>query len=140
MLNACSIQRTLDCTRRFGIFLLPSNGLQEGKPRKGSEEKRKRGKRRNSKLVRLLDFVLSNFKTKQLRPQVPSHLFFKYNAALGPPYHILLDTNFLNFAIQNKLDVMQSAMDCLLAKCKSFFSSSSVRSPFFFSCRQYLHQ
>jgi U3 small nucleolar RNA-associated protein 24 len=48
---------------------------------------------------------------------VPSTMFFKYNTALGPPYHILLDTNFINFAIKNKLEIVQAAMDCLLAKC-----------------------
>ena len=36
---------------------------------------------------------------------------------LGPPYHVLVDTNFLNFSIRNKLDVIRSMMDCLLAKC-----------------------
>ena len=46
----------------------------------------------------------------------PAHLFFLANPALGPPYHILLDTNFLNFSIQNKLDVFKSSMDCLLGK------------------------
>ncbi|KAH8028810.1 hypothetical protein HPB51_019896 [Rhipicephalus microplus] len=30
---------------------------------------------------------------------------------------ILIDTNFINFAIKNKLDVIQSMMDCLYAKC-----------------------
>jgi U3 small nucleolar RNA-associated protein 24 len=28
-----------------------------------------------------------------------------------------VDTNFINFSIQNKLDVFKSMMDCLLAKC-----------------------
>ncbi|XP_040868850.1 rRNA-processing protein FCF1 homolog [Glycine max] len=28
--------------------------------------------------------------------------FFQYNTALGPPYRILVDTNFINFSIQNK--------------------------------------
>jgi len=54
--------------------------------------------------------------------QVASSLFFKYNTALGPPYHILLDTNFINFSIQNKLDIMQSMMDCLYAKCTPYIS------------------
>lgn len=49
--------------------------------------------------------------------KVASHLFFKYNTQLGPPYKILIDTNFINFAIQNKLDLFTSMMDCLLAKC-----------------------
>ena len=53
---------------------------------------------------------------------MPSHMFFKFNSALGPPYHVLLDTNFINFAIQNKLDIMQSAMTCLLAKCHIYIT------------------
>jgi U3 small nucleolar RNA-associated protein 24 len=44
-------------------------------------------------------------------------MFFEYNSALGPPYRILVDTNFINFTIQNKLDMFQAFMDCLLAKC-----------------------
>jgi U3 small nucleolar RNA-associated protein 24 len=47
----------------------------------------------------------------------PSTMFFAYNTALGPPYRILLDTNFINFAIKNKLEIVRAAMDCLLAKC-----------------------
>ena len=31
-------------------------------------------------------------------------------------YHVLIDTNFINFSIQNKLDIMRSLMDCLYAK------------------------
>ncbi|KAI3657125.1 hypothetical protein MP638_003948 [Amoeboaphelidium occidentale] len=50
-------------------------------------------------------------------PQVASSMFFKYNEALGPPYHILVDTNFINFAIQNKLELIKAMMDCLYAKC-----------------------
>ncbi|CAO0802210.1 unnamed protein product [Mucor circinelloides] len=49
-------------------------------------------------------------------PQVASSMFFQYNAALGPPYHILVDTNFINFSIQNKLELVKSMMDCLYAK------------------------
>ena len=29
-------------------------------------------------------------------------LFFKYNTQLGPPYQVLVDTNFINFSIKNK--------------------------------------
>lgn len=50
-------------------------------------------------------------------PHYSSALFFKYNTQLGPPFRILIDTNFINFAIKNKLDVIQSMMDCLYAKC-----------------------
>ena len=49
--------------------------------------------------------------------QTSSALFFQYNTQLGPPYHILIDTNFINFSIKNKLDIVQSMMDCLYAKC-----------------------
>lgn len=50
-------------------------------------------------------------------PQASSALFFQYNTQLGPPYHILIDTNFVNFSIKNKLDIIQNLMDCLYAKC-----------------------
>mmetsp|Transcript_3777 Transcript_3777/g.3389 ORF Transcript_3777/g.3389 Transcript_3777/m.3389 type:complete len:200 (-) Transcript_3777:53-652(-) len=49
--------------------------------------------------------------------QTPSALFFSYNTQLGPPYHVLIDTNFINFSIKNKLEIYKSMMDCLLAKC-----------------------
>ena len=50
-------------------------------------------------------------------PKSSTSLFFKHNTALGPPYQILIDTNFINFSITNKLDIFKSMMDCLLAKC-----------------------
>lgn len=43
-------------------------------------------------------------------------MFFEHNTQLGPPYHILIDTNFINFSIQHKMDVFKSLMECLLAK------------------------
>ena len=48
--------------------------------------------------------------------QTPSGLFFTHNASLGPPYRVLVDTNFINFSIQNKLDIHRSLMDCLYAR------------------------
>uniref|UniRef100_A0A2M4AVT7 rRNA-processing protein FCF1 homolog n=1 Tax=Anopheles triannulatus TaxID=58253 RepID=A0A2M4AVT7_9DIPT len=51
------------------------------------------------------------------RTQVSSAMFFQYNTQLGPPYHILVDTNFVNFSIKNKLDIIKTMMDCLYAKC-----------------------
>eukprot|EP00770_Monocercomonoides_exilis_P004516 MONOS_4495.1-p1 / transcript=MONOS_4495.1 / gene=MONOS_4495 / organism=Monocercomonoides_exilis_PA203 / gene_product=rRNA-processing protein FCF1 / transcript_product=rRNA-processing protein FCF1 / location=Mono_scaffold00120:52541-53455(+) / protein_length=197 / sequence_SO=supercontig / SO=protein_coding / is_pseudo=false len=50
-------------------------------------------------------------------PKVQSTMFFSHNEALGPPYRIIVDTNFINHSIQRKLDLVQSMMDCLLAKC-----------------------
>ncbi|KAJ8970784.1 hypothetical protein NQ317_003498 [Molorchus minor] len=55
-------------------------------------------------------------------PQTSSALFFQYNTQLGPPYHILVDTNFINFSIKNKLDVIQNMMDCLYAKCVPYIT------------------
>uniref|UniRef100_A0A914UMK1 rRNA-processing protein FCF1 homolog n=1 Tax=Plectus sambesii TaxID=2011161 RepID=A0A914UMK1_9BILA len=50
-------------------------------------------------------------------PRTSSAMFLKYNNQLGPPFHIILDTNFINFSIKNKIDIMQGLMDCLYAKC-----------------------
>ena len=35
--------------------------------------------------------------------KTPTALFFKYNTQLGPPYQVLVDTNFINFSIKNKV-------------------------------------
>ncbi|MES1918095.1 rRNA-processing protein fcf1 [Bonamia ostreae] len=47
-------------------------------------------------------------------------MFFSYNTALGPPYRVLLDTNFINFSLKNKLDILPAMTDCLLAQCAVF--------------------
>lgn len=39
--------------------------------------------------------------------KVSSALFFKYNTQLGPPYQVLVDTNFINFSIKNKVRLQQ---------------------------------
>jgi U3 small nucleolar RNA-associated protein 24 len=46
----------------------------------------------------------------------PSSMFFQFNPALGPPFRVLVDTNFINFSVANKLDVAKSMLDCLAAK------------------------
>lgn len=43
--------------------------------------------------------------------------FFSYNTNLVPPYQVLVDTNFINGAIQTKQDVLQGLLTCLVAKC-----------------------
>ncbi|KAJ3069375.1 rRNA-processing protein fcf1 [Podochytrium sp. JEL0797] len=60
--------------------------------------------------------AIEKAKVKEM-PQVASSLFFQSNESLGPPYHILVDTNFINFSIQNKLEIVKASMDCLYAKC-----------------------
>ncbi len=37
------------------------------------------------------------------REKVSSALYFRYNTQLGPPYQVLVDTNFINFSIRNKV-------------------------------------
>ena len=56
-------------------------------------------------------------------PQVPSHMFFKHNSALVPPYNVLVDTNFVNHTVQRKLSLLESLMDCLYAKCNPIITS-----------------
>ncbi|CAJ1022849.1 putative PIN like domain/Fcf1 [Leishmania utingensis] len=64
------------------------------------------------------DYAAVLFRKAQVTQAAPMHTahFLSYNTALGPPYRIWLDTNFINFSMQNKLDIVQSLMDCLLAK------------------------
>ncbi|THH13262.1 hypothetical protein EW146_g6940 [Bondarzewia mesenterica] len=50
-------------------------------------------------------------------PQLASSLFLAHNTALVPPYRVLIDTNFINFSLQNKLELVSGMMDCLYAKC-----------------------
>ena len=45
-----------------------------------------------------------------------SNMFLSYNNSLGPPFHIWLDTNFIKFSLQNKIDIIEGLMDCMLAK------------------------
>ncbi len=45
-----------------------------------------------------------------------SSMFFEHNTQLGPPYRVLVDTNFINFSLQNKIELVQGMMDCLYAK------------------------
>lgn len=49
-------------------------------------------------------------------PQTSSAMFLKYNDQLGPPFHVLVDTNFINFSIKNRIDIFNGFMDCLFAK------------------------
>uniref|UniRef100_A0A0K8W4F2 rRNA-processing protein FCF1 homolog n=1 Tax=Bactrocera latifrons TaxID=174628 RepID=A0A0K8W4F2_BACLA len=105
----------------------------------GKQKKtRKIQKQRTSKLKRLLKPTDQRIKEgirktrkKPIDPhalkvhnvqQQSSALFFQYNTQLGPPYHIILDTNFINFSIKNKLDIIQGMMDCLYAKCIPYIS------------------
>ena len=54
--------------------------------------------------------------------KIPSALYFRYNTSLGPPYSVLIDTNFINFTIANKLDLFRALVDCLLAKVTPYIT------------------
>lgn len=43
-------------------------------------------------------------------------MFLAQNTSLVPPYRVLIDTNFINFSLQNKLELVGGMMDCLYAK------------------------
>ncbi|KAI3830506.1 hypothetical protein MKW98_030669 [Papaver atlanticum] len=78
---------------------------------------------------------LEKEKSPRNMPQVSSALFFKHNSALVPPDRVLVDTNFINFSIQNKLDLEKAMIDCLYAKSshrvhKGFSHSQTCSSGF----------
>ena len=54
-------------------------------------------------------------------------MYFHYNTHLGPPFHVLCDTNFINFSIKNKIDIEKGLMDCLLAKCIPYVTDCVVQ-------------
>lgn len=64
------------------------------------------------------DYAAVLYRKAQMTQAAPTQTtqFLSYNTALGPPYRIWLDTNFINFSMQNKIDIVQGLMDCLLAK------------------------
>ena len=67
-------------------------------------------------------------------PQVASSLFLAHNTALVPPYRVLIDTNFINFSLQNKLELISGMMDCLYAKCGFAGLHQLFHSNFFLNC------
>ena len=42
--------------------------------------------------------LINNVSIKELEKQKVG-MFFAHNTQLGPPYHVLIDTNFINFSI-----------------------------------------
>ena len=92
-------------TRRFAVtkkLLSPNDPRLKDKKSKNTKETEQREieKRQISKVT-----------------SIPTAMFFSYNSQLGPPFRVLVDTNFINFSIRNKLEMYKSMMDCLLAKC-----------------------
>ena len=90
-------------TKKFALVKRRLNP-KDDRLKKNENKSKTGGQKKNKRKIRRVE-------------QVPSAMFFKYNTQLGPPYRIIVDTNFINFSIKNKLDVFQAMMDCLLAKC-----------------------
>ncbi|GAA5875943.1 hypothetical protein JCM8547_008354 [Rhodosporidiobolus lusitaniae] len=47
---------------------------------------------------------------------MPTSLFFSHNEALVPPYRVIVDTNFINLSLENRMDIVKGMMDVLYAK------------------------
>lgn len=61
--------------------------------------------RESEEPARLTDFRPLARLSSPYRNKTPSALFFKYNSALGPPYRVIIDTNFINFSIKSKVSL-----------------------------------
>lgn len=59
-------------------------------------------------------------------PQEPTNMFLSFNTSLGPPYRIIMDTNFINLSIANKLDIFKNSMDLLLGKVVPYVTDCVV--------------
>ena len=99
-------------TRNAKLFSIKNNDV------KREREEKNRGKPKHQQLqVGKIALTKKDDGTKlkvKHVTQYSSALFFQYNEQLGPPYHVLIDTNFVNFSIRNKLDILQSMLDYLL--------------------------
>ena len=91
--------------KRPKMASLKNEKMLAPQPNKREEEKKKLG------LVKEIP--------KEVAPVNEFDQVYKYfadNPNLGPPYYLLLDTNFIQFAIGKKLDIIEEAMRCLVAK------------------------
>ena len=99
--------------RKFALRLRMVNrkAVEEAKKNKKEEQK----KRERAKAER--EDPESNLLEVQRKEKPNAAMFFSYNTSLGPPYQVLIDTNFISFAIQRKIDIIEGLMDSLYAKC-----------------------
>ena len=51
------------------------------------------------------------------RAPIPTSLFLSHNESLAPPYRVLVDTNFINLSLENRIEMVTGMMDSLYAKC-----------------------
>eukprot|EP00483_Globobulimina_turgida_P001870 UN01872 len=65
-------------------------------------------------------------RSHESRPDHFSELFFRHNKALGPPYHVIMDTNFFYYARRAKKDIFTEMTRILLAKCYLYVTDCIV--------------
>lgn len=53
--------------------------------------------------------------------------FLEYNPNLGPPYHVLVDTSFLNFTVRLRIDLINGMIDCLVAKATPYVTDCVIQ-------------
>ena len=99
--------------RKFALRLRMVNAkaVEEAKKDKKAEQK----KREAAKAAR--EDPESNLLEVKHKEKPNTAMFFSFNTSLGPPYQVLIDTNFISFAIQRKIDIIEGLMDSLYAKC-----------------------
>lgn len=56
---------------------------------------------------------------------MPTSLFFSHNEALVPPYRVIVDTNFINLSLENRVDMVRAMMDVLYAKGASSLAANT---------------
>lgn len=115
--------RTPSIALRFIVLLHhPTHIMGRVKPRKYAEVKRMISPRDDrltwkgrSKAEHAPVVAKETDKELITRAPTPASMFFQFNPSLGPPFRVLLDTNFINFAVANKIDIMKGMLDCLAA-------------------------
>jgi U3 small nucleolar RNA-associated protein 24 len=86
---------------------------KEAKQRKEQNEQGGQVRKQNKNVFKRAEHEM---KIKRVE-QITSDMFGENNSAIRPPYSVLIDTNFINFSIKNKIDIVKGMMDCLYANC-----------------------
>lgn len=104
-------------------LVVPHTGSRiRRRPRRRS---RRRKKRRSTACTPALSLVLVALPLPTLTRSLdrsdamPTSLFFSHNEALVPPYRVIVDTNFINLSLENRVDIVKAMMDVLYAKGSS---------------------
>merc|ERR1712113_547569 len=55
-----------------------------------------------------------------------SRVFYEFRKTLKAPYQVLIDTNFINHSIKNKIDIIQGMSDCLSTSCIPYITDCVI--------------